>query len=620
MRIKYNNYTYFVDDGTNREIDATKAIGDYSKYEYDEERFNSLVDNRRFDEAIEYASRYMPNDVDKQEDYLLGLDMLKKEGYRSAAIYSRINNKQHEDMVAFYDNVFKAGGTNSITGNTYIDKFRQLKANLSRGTDQVGSFASGATNYNADTFSIEFQPTKKTGLFGIDWLNPDNTKNNIESFYEATGYNDTYLREHGITVSRHDGKTELIFGKDADMSNQLLYDIVEFQRNTKDRRFFRPIGNTEPKLKLLQADPNDSSKYKELASHNSYEYLYDFWKHIDDAKGIKDSIENSFEKELVYSSIIAPYDNDALRQLRAVYRASNGQMSYSEFNRQYKELGGDAILDLLAQSGTADQEIWSNYNNEEWTDETIEQLEQRDKSKVIQLIGANKDRIDEASMFMNGMYGTLITIHGIAKNKDKLGLGNDADAELQDNRLQVFFPGIGQERAQEAIQKNTSTRAAQELNDMTNYEYNYPLYDGSELMYAGRDVNGDPRFIHKTKNKEIEDLNKEDAYKLMNESMILETSTRSLKFAFMNRNGDFVAEDLYDNKAKQIALKGADELFPGIPIADFNGRVYDLRNPADIEDIFNHKIDEDNIHFDVYKKLSKIYYLYDRIMAAKPKR
>ena len=102
--------------------------------------------------------------------------------------------------------------------------------------------------------------------------------------------------------------------------------------------------------------------------------------------------------------------------------------------------------------------------------------------------------------------------------------------------------------------------------------------------------------------------------------MILETSTRSLKFAFMNKKGDFVAEDLYDNKAKQIALKGADELFPGIPIVDFNGRIYDLQNPKDVEDIFNHKIDEDNIHFDVYNKLQKIYYLYDRIMAAKPKR
>lgn len=618
MKIKYNNYTYFVDDGNNKEIDATKSVGDFSKYEYDEDHFNYLVDNRRFDEAVAYASKYMPNDVEEQEDYLLGLDMLKKEGYRSKAVYSKISGTPAEDMVAFYDNVFKPGGTNNITGNTYIDKFREIKAKLSKWTDQIGSFATGAKNYDADTFSIEFQPAKKT-LFGIDWLNPDN-RETIENFYEATGYNATYLREHGVIVSPHDGKTELIFDKNSPMSNQLLYDIVEFQRSNKDGRFFKPIGNTEPQIKLLQKDANNPDKYNEITKQNSYEYLYDFWRHIHDAKGAKDAVENSFEKELVYSSIISPYTNDAIRELQAIKRAAGDQMSTAEFNRRYKELGGDAILDLLAQSGTADQEIWSNYNNKEWTDETIEPLEQIDKSKVIQLIGANRDRVDEAGMFMNGMYGTLITIHGIAKNKDKLGLGNDADAELQDNRLQIFFPGIGQERAQEAIQKNTSTRAAQELNDMTNYEYNYPLYDGSELMYAGRDANNDPRFIHKTINKEIEDISKEDAYKLMNESMILETSTRSLKFAFMNKKGDFVAEDLYDNKAKQIALKGADELFPGIPIVDFDGRIYDLRNPKDVEDIFNHKIDEDNIHFDVYNKLQKIYYLYDRIMAAKPKR
>lgn len=618
MKIKYNNYTYFVDDGNNKEVDATKSVGDFSKYEYDEDHFNYLVDNRRFDEAVAYASKYMPNDVEEQEDYLLGLDMLKKEGYRSKAVYSKISGTPAEDMVAFYDNVFKPGGTNNITGNKYIDKFREIKANLSKWTNQIGSLATGAKNNDADTFSIEFQPTKKT-LFGIDWLNPDN-RETIENFYEATGYNAAYLREHGVTVSPHDGKTELIFDKNSPMSNQLLYDIVEFQRSNRDGRLFKPIGNTEPQIKLLQKDANNPAKYNEITKQNSYEYLYDFWKHIHDAKDAKDAVENSFEKELVYSSIISPYSNDAIRELQAIKRAAGDQMSTAEFNRRYKELGGDAILDLLAQSGTADQEIWSNYNNKEWTDETIEPLEQIDKSKVIQLIGANRDRIDEAGMFMNGMYGTLITIHGIAKNKDKLGLDNDAEAELQDNRLQIFFPGIGQERAQEAIQKNTSTRAAQELNDMTNYEYDYQLYDGSELMYAGRDSNNDPRFIHKTINKEIEDINKEDAYKLMNESMILETSTRSLKFAFMNKKGDFVAEDLYDNKAKQIALKGADELFPGIPIVDFNGRIYDLRNPKDVEDIFNHKIDEDNIHFDVYNKLQKIYYLYDRIMAAKPKR
>ena len=86
MKIKYNNYTYFVDDGNNKEVDATKSVGDFSKYEYDEDHFNYLVDNRRFDEAVAYASKYMPNDVEEQEDYLLGLDMLKKEGYRSKAV------------------------------------------------------------------------------------------------------------------------------------------------------------------------------------------------------------------------------------------------------------------------------------------------------------------------------------------------------------------------------------------------------------------------------------------------------------------------------------------------------------------------------------------------------
>lgn len=618
-------------DGTddNREIDATKDPQLQEKYQYDEEYFNRLVDNREFDKAVNYASQFMPKDNESRLNLEMTLNKIKNQGHIITEQYSRIEKDTDRDMVEFYDSVFKPNGLAYLSKNDYANNFSSLKDALftviQPNNSIIENFDSSTPTRNtketnARYASIEFQPKKRSGIFGWDWTVADNTFYDIDSFYEQTGYNKNYLEQHGVRVSPKDGRTTLLFDKDNPLTNEIIYNYYKFMQRS-DPRFFRPeslaMSNIHPKFRLVDGDNIDDESTLTYYQDNP-EYIRRFAETINDAKSKKDALIASFgEKEFEFTSIIAPYSNDALRELQEEYHNSNGAMSYSEFNKRWKELGGDALLDLLAQSGTADQEMYSNYNNKEWTDETIEPLEQIDKSKVIQLIGANKDRVSEASMFLNGKFGTLITINGIAKPSKELNLKNDAEGELQDNRLQVFFPGIGQERAQAAIQRNTSTRAAQELNDMTNWEYTYELEDGSELMFAGKNQDGSSRFIHKdSKNNVVEEVDKTKAHMLLNESMIIESATRNLKYNYMNVNGKVIDTDGYETAARMTALQAAEELYPGLAIVDFDGNQYSFRDPAAIEAIFNHDIDENNIQYEMYAKLQEIYKVYDKVMRA----
>lgn len=620
MKIKFKNYTYFEEGGWNPggEYDATQDPNSWKQYEYDPDHYERLLANRQYDEAIAYASKYIPNDIERRRELEDELNIIKNEGHKMTELYSRVDNDLDLKKLDFINNLYVDGGLDKLYNNSVVQAYRDQMSLLGSEVDpsfapdmfdDVSNLTPDAITNKAKKLSITFEP-EKWSFLGVDKLARDN-RFNIDNFYKDSGLSEARLKAMGVTVIHKDGRTTLEFDKNHPLAPTILYNLPE-TINVGNGNEQSIMPNTYPTVRSY-----DDKGHELDGSNTVRKGIIQIKQMIDDANKVKDNLIGASEKEFEYTSIISEYSDDAIRALQEAYHASNGAMSTAEFNRQYKLLGGDKILDEIDQMGTADIRMYSNAYNKSWTDEIIVPMDQKQKSALVQLIGANRPNIRKAAMEMNGELGTLITIVGEVKQANKLGLGYKPEEALENNRIQIFLPGIGQEQAQKAIQRNTTTRAAKELNDMENWQYSYKLEDGSKLIYAGKNDVGESEFIHQTSSVREPNptlLSKAEAHRLLNKSMIVEDVSRNLKYEFMNKDGVLVDTKGYETAARYAALQAADEMYPGLVIRDFSGRIYDPRNPKDLDAIFGEDINENNVQYEVYKKLQEIYDVYNKIM------
>lgn len=595
MKVKFDKYTYYQDDDDVRVYDASKDLNLAKKYEYSPDHFNELLRNRQYDDAIAYASQYVPNNPKDRRDFETQLNVIKNQGRKITALYSRLDKDRDLPLVEFYDNVFVDGGIDHLSENNYVNGFIDLKRRLgSRIEEPFGNGIFGLSKEKAEIgqeatkVSITFMPKTQT-LFGIDWLARDNNEYNIDKFYEASGLTENILKINGVTLDTKDGKTTLTFRKDNPLANTILYN-TPWSTSLGKAGFMPQVVGLDDKNNIVE----------DIGPHS----LGEFQNYIDTAKEAKDNalkVNNLVEKD--YSGFQAGFVNDALEELRAYAEENPDAMTDSEFAREWKRLGGDDILTAVKTFG-GKQEMYSNLFPVADGDRTMVKMEGQQRTDVINAISqAKKTNLRFTYGCVNGIVGTLITIDGQAKTKT-----ND-----ESPRVQVFLPGFLSDKAQEAIQRNSLTRAAKELNDMQDWGHSYDCEDGTELMYVGTDSNGKGRFMDANTKKEY---SKDEAAKILNKDMSIRDAKRQLKYNYMNVNGQLIDREGYDAAAQYWALQLADELDPGIPIYDFAGKTYDFTNPKDVEAIFNKEIDEENVQFDVYYKLQNIYDIYDKIMQA----
>ena len=171
-------------------------------------------------------------------------------------------------------------------------------------------------------------------------------------------------------------------------------------------------------------------------------------------------------------------------------------------------------------------------------------------------------------------------------------------------RRQIFIPGFMSELAQEKINRNTSSRAVQEINSMQDYGYGFKTTDGQEI-YSSMDG----RFW-----RDGQEISKDDAIKAINKTMIVEDATANLKYQFTNKEGTIYDTDGYENMARAISVRAADELNPEVSFGD----------NVTIQDVFNKKgagatvADRyaSTMQYQLYDKYQDVFDIYDKIMAA----
>ena len=584
MKVNFGNYTYFDGKADGIIYQGTPGATATGKWAFDENKFNQLISNRQYNDAADYAARFHFNDPETQKAHENDIINLRRNGRVLGAIYGRVQDPTDLSKITFADNVFVDGGLERSGNNDLNTAFENIKSKIGSTIDENGNVVN-----EASTLEIIFEP-KKNKLLGIDWLMPDND-NNIENFYKNSGLNVNTLRDNGVQVINKDGRTILRFDKSNPLANKILYKtpvVLNTAFGDLDRHI---LANKPTKIIGYNKKGEVTGETDDLREFDSF---------IKDAITTKEKYFEDFDLTYKdYSSSIGPMISDELSSLKAML--NSGQIDDTQYNRQAKAIAPH-IFSAINTLGSSNYEMYTNYLNEEPTDETLVPVENKDRANLANLISsyAPKD-IDVSAMVSNGKIGTLITLEGT---------GNETESDKNDGRrIQIFVPGLLQEEAQAKINKNTSTRAVQELNSMIDWGYSYKLRNGSEIG-----VNNKGQF---TKDKEV--IDKQSAIQEINKDMIMEESLANLKFQYMNSDGNITDNLKYEEMAKLLAMNTISDVYGDIKLnIDYNnskvaisdkfGNIY---NP---DDIFDRKINENETQYEVYNRLNEIYAIYNELM------
>lgn len=587
MKINFGNYTYY--DGKLDYINITKGTTEYpstfiQSRMFDENKFNQLISNRQYNDAADYAAQFHFNDPETQKAHENDIINLRRNGRVLGAIYGRVKDPTDLAKITFADNVFIDGGLERSGNNDLNTAFENIKSKIGSTVDENGNVIN-----EASTLEIIFEP-KTNKLLGIDWLIPDNY-NNIENFYKNSGLNVNTLRDNGVQVINKDGRTILRFDKSNPLANKILYKTPVVLNTTFGDLDRSILANKPTKIIGYNKKGEVTGETDDLREFDSF---------IKDAINTKEKYFEDFDLTYKdYSSSIGPMISDELSSLKAML--NSGQIDETQYNRQAKAIAPH-IFSAINTLGSSNYEMYTNYLNEKPTDETLVPVENKDRATLANLISsyAPKD-IDVSAMVSNGKIGTLITLEGT---------GNETESDKNDGRrIQIFVPGLLQEEAQAKINRNTSTRAVQELNSMIDWGYSYKLRNGSEIG-----VNNKGQF---TKDKEV--IDKQSAIQEINKDMIMEESLANLKFQYMNSDGNITDNLKYEEMAKLLAMNTISDVYGDIKLnIDYNtskvaisdkfGNIY---NP---DDIFDRKINENETQYEVYDRLNEIYAIYNELM------
>lgn len=588
MKISFGNYSYY--DPTKKSV-VPQGDG-ANKYKFDNSLFQQLIANRQYQDAADYAAKYHFDDPATQRAHENDILNLRREGRKIAAVYGRIDDDKL-NKISFLDNVFVDGGLEQISDNPYAEKFAIFKKHLGSTHEQLPIGTTGKIDKEATAISFTFAPEKQK-LFGIDWLAKDNTKKSVEAFYANSGLNEAALKSAGVEITHKDGFTTIKFDKSNPLANKIIYNAIPSVSGGDIG------GNSDYNIKLkgYTADGKeikDSSSLTKLA----WNKIHDM---IDDAEDAKIEAFNALDMtEKDYSSTVGPSLDDNLEQLNQLL--ATGQITQQEYNQQRKIVG--SILNQAIRSlGSGNYEMLSNAYNDESTDETLVSLSNEQRSEMIQSItAANPKSLHFNAMVSNGQIGTLVTID--ADEVDNKNI-NDEDTrnQVKRRRRQVFIPGFMSELAQEKINRNTSSRAVQEINSMQDYGYSFKTTDGQEIYSS---IDG--KFWC-----DGQEIAKDDAIKAINKTMIVEDATANLKYQFTNKEGTMYDTNGYENMARAISVKAANELNPEVSFGD----------KVTVQDIFNKKgagatvVDKyaSTMQYQLYDKYQDVFDIYDKIMAA----
>lgn len=552
---------------------------------FNQQYYDSLIDNRQYQDAYDYAMQYPMLDPMEQAEYKQHLKNMLREGKVVEAIYKNIDEAAYP-AVDFRNAVTEPGGLEKLSpDNTYANQFKQYKDAIGGGQNRV---------------RVKFQP-KIQKVLGIDWLKPDN-KNNIDSFYEQTGYNKQYLEANGVKVSLIDGNTYLEFDKSNDLANNILL-------NLNDSGYYGVrIQGVKEDGSLTDFDIA-SGHYGDVFAKDIPSNLASMQRLYKEAQIIEDTAyNNGTAKVKQYSSQIFPLLYDNAQELEN--RLNAGTIKSSDFNSRIKR-ENQKLIDGIAFINPDEYEIQSSWFND-------------DKSGVdVPLTSEQKKEIHKrykATQQKNIRYGLVISGNKVGLAIQLPAITNSKGEVTEEScDFMIFGDDIAQQ-LQRQINTDPGMQAYQEINDMQDLGYTYKDGNGNTYTYDGLGgwiVNGTDK--SKTTEYVRRQIHKDKAAEDVGNSIILNNIsingtlvnpqrylTQSKIAAFMiandaRRQGDIIEalKEIYGNSIDYTSEQA---------IVD---AIFGLKGTGDVvAQEYEDKISD----YNVYEKLNDIFEIYTNIL------
>lgn len=607
--IKYDDYLYTGAINNN----ALNDNKDY--YRYDDDHFKTLVAKRQYREAANYLKNFHfvgEYGSDKNSQLMRNIEELEHEARKTEKYYSSASPEDYEAM-DFYDNIYNDNGSEYLLGVEYSDENgkRHLGNKYSNNYGMYKKSLGSSENEEATSIRVEFQPEQRSGWFGWDKLRRDGY-NSYESFIDNNGYFTKEMLQDLVQIGK-DGKAIITINKGDKRFNRLMeciYNTTEniekdFSPNIINSFLNRPeISNKSDRNRKITIQ--GLNKEGNVIDGGNIWGFYGMHSVIDRAYNAQsETIKNLQSQKKDYTTTVAGPIFDGLEELKERY--ASGEIDLKTFNSMYNRYYGD-VDRVINALGSAYTQMFSNYANENPTDELLLPMDNVNRGEIINLIsGVSKTDLSYTTMLADGQIGTLITIKAKEPTKQN---------PQGRKRTQVFIPGLFHEQNQEKINKDTKILATQEVNDMITYGYNYDLADGSVVT---RDDVGDFYYNNIL-------ISKDDAIDLVNKSIIAKRGYQKLLDRHINNNGEIINEEGFENEAKALAISAANELKPTVYFKNSDGLEINPNTMTlnDVDYIFSKKAigaeptEENayNMSSSEYSKYKDVYSIFDYFMSS----
>lgn len=581
---------------------------------------DSLIDNKKYDEAIAYITQFSSTDAAERNRMLACVNSLKLAKAKQATLAKSLTPQQMSAF-NFADMILNPGATDAIRykkdssghdvynsdeefarDNPIVAKFRKAKQGIGSEIDySEDPYLFGNFNKTASMVQITI-PKHKEGLFGWDWLYKDNNHKDdiLNTVYTMTGLTSQDLINKGVKFTETDnGDFEVYFNKNTNEGTALMIAIG------KTAAQYRQENN----LPIVQGFDSNGTPLSTTHIEPQQYYTQDnYMRHVVGTRNIE--VDNKRFNAMFLKDLADAYDEaQETKQYITANRDDEDFLHTSSSTvfsipaLQQDEVKKSFIDNMKGNLHYGDTDFYG-YLTDDNGDHLIpfDEAEFRKFRRMMQ--GRNANQIHIQGMTVNGITGVLITLDPKV-DKD----GN----EISTSRVaKMFIPNYAPQYTEVAINNSTDLQATMHVSNMKNYgvNYEYTFDDGTRAFI---DATGAVRRIN-TKGEEFIDIDFDSQHRLtrdINKDLILQQADMHIS-QYLNANGTFNMESV-KRDAKAIAMAAGEELYPEIPLKTTSGE------PITMSDIFGENgISMDNIDETcsrpVVEKINEIFDIFDSII------
>lgn len=517
---------------------------------YDENKFNKMISENRYLDAVEYSRQYVYTDNNVQAKRRAYLNELERYGKERQAQYCNLT--QDEKNWCNFANQVKTGIISDSTTNSVSAKYLDAYNTLGTYFDNSTFFKNDDNAKVANKLSVRI-PIQKQSLFGIDRLARDN-KLSVEDYYSRIGATKEQLDAAGVVISNfeEDGYVSLTFDK----SNKYALRIIHGTRaKSSDGRFLQNIDRYAPKIYAV-----DEAGEEHLCDYNINYYNNDrptvksnvsntialntMCKLYDEAESKQNYIwtKNGFNENL-YSTVVGTEMFDDIIEENQLWQ--NGNIKNSDY-KDYRTFSKDRVNKLLSSiilQSCKDGVYTNEYDNSEVMHQITDNNQMQELNNMIHIANAN-NLVTALACYANGQYGTMLVINDPYPSSDDVNKRHEATKEQKTTRL--FIPGLWTEEAQRIINNDTGSRAKLEVANMKKYKKNYSIktldkdvifFDGEKWTTEDGLQYLNTRWYGSMEGSELHFLDEDYVSKLIESKFIVDDCIQYMLQNFVNRQG-----------------------------------------------------------------------------------